>query len=116
MASKPQCVELRAWLRANLGKRCLAPLTGTDAKALDAAVHIVELWAYDESAAVIQAFGLVVDRMQPHTQVLAYHAIAKVTEWHYRDVLWEKAGLRPIKNLSRCSFEPGGSCEDLSRK
>lgn len=65
--SKPDkpCKTIAKWLKANLGPRCLAPMTGTDSRALDAAVQIVELWAYDRSRDLELAFGLVVQRMQP---------------------------------------------------
>ena len=53
--------------------------------------------------------------MQPSTQELAYHAIAHVMDWSDRAELWIKAGL-PEFATRQCSFEPGGSCVDLSRK
>ena len=43
MKQKPKCETLLPWLKANLGKHCLGPLTGTDAKALAAAVQTIEL-------------------------------------------------------------------------
>jgi len=96
------------WLQANLHKGCLAPLTGTDARALQAAVQIAELYSYDSSKPVADAFGLVVTRMQDHTRELAYHSIAHVMEWSDRERLWRHAVLNPIPNLRRCAFEPGG--------
>ena len=42
---KAVCESIWGWLAANLGKRCAAGLTGTDARALMAAVQIVELWS-----------------------------------------------------------------------
>lgn len=108
-APKPCCQDLRRWLKANLGQKCLAPLTGTDAKALDAAVHIIELWCYSESPELLQAFAIVVRAMQRSTQELAYHAIAKCSEWHYRERLWREAGLEPLERVRVCAFEPGGS-------
>lgn len=90
---KAECQDLRRWLTANLGKGALAPLTGTDARALDAAVHIVELYSYDRSPRVAQAFGLVVNRMQEKTRYLAFHSIAKVMEWDTRFELWTLANL-----------------------
>lgn len=106
---KPCCQELLAWLKANLGPKCLAPLTGTDAKALAAAVHILELWSYSESPDLLQAFAIVVRAMQRSTQELAYHAIAKCSEWHHREPLWRAAELDPIPNPRICAYEPGGS-------
>ncbi len=118
-APQPCCKTLFTWLKANLGKRCLAPLTGTDAKALTAAVHIIELYSYcdsSESDNVAKAFGLVVANMQLSTRHLAFHAIAHMMEWDTRWQLWELAGLPPLDHLPRCSFEPGGPMIDLSKK
>jgi hypothetical protein len=96
------------WLRENLGSRCLAPLTSTDAKALAAAVAIVELWTYDDHDSVIEAFHNIVLRMQPKNWHLAYHAIAMVRNWEDRALLWQMAGLGDGSNFGRCQFEPGG--------
>ncbi len=92
MRPKPPAVTIYPWLRANLGARCLGPLTGTDARALKAAVQIVEHYSYD-----------------PHLNValaLAYHAIAHVMDWHNRPELWERARLEPLTNIPRCEYEP----------
>ena len=70
-APKQPCQTLPEWLRSNLGPRCLAPLTGTDSKALAAAVQIVELYAYQSRAEVLEAFGLVVMQMQESCWPLA---------------------------------------------
>jgi len=104
MKTKPKCETLLPWLRANLGKSCLGPLTGTDAKALAAAVQTVELYAYDPSPAVISAFGQIVSRMQPSCQELAYHAIAHVMDWSDRSRIWIAAGL-PEFSRRKCAFE-----------
>lgn len=90
---KPECQRVRAWLTANLGKAHLGALTGTDTRALLAAVHIVELYSYDRSPRVAQAFGLVVSRMQERTRYLAFHAVAMVMEWETRFELWTLANL-----------------------
>jgi Arc/MetJ-type ribon-helix-helix transcriptional regulator len=45
-----------------IGSRALAPLTGTDARALGAAVQIIELYTYDRNSNVLAAFGLIVMR------------------------------------------------------
>ncbi len=107
---KPYAATIYPWLRANLGPRALAPLTGTDASALKAAVHIVDLWTHNRSSTdVAAAFGKVISQMQPHTQELAYHAIAHVCEWSDRQMLWMMAFLPPIENPRICAFEPGGT-------
>lgn len=102
-AQKPCCKALGPWLAANLGKGCLGALTGTDAKALDAAVHIIELMAYaGVTDPLAEAFGAVVLGMQPHTRYLAYHAIAHVMDWADRERVWVAAGLPTIGNIPEC--------------
>lgn len=99
------CNELPDWLKANLGATCLAPLTGTDHKALAAAVQIIELYSYHEHSSVLEAFAAIVRCMQQSTWHLAYHAIAHVMDWGDRSRVWDKAGL-PIINAGRCKHEP----------
>ena len=105
MKTKPVCETVLPWLKANLGPRCLAPLTGADAKALAAAVQIIELYSYDSSPHVLAAFGIIVGRMQPSTQELAYHAIAHVLDWDDRARIWFSASL-PEFEPRRCLHEP----------
>lgn len=112
---KPKCETVFPWLRANLGPHSLAPLTGTDTRALRAAVQIIELYSYHPEPEVLKAFGLIVGCMQSTTQELAYHAIAHAMDWSDRSDIWVKAGL-PEFAPRKCSFEPGGSCVDLSRE
>lgn len=101
---KPECQDVGRWLVANLGKGVLAALTGTDAKALAAAVHIVELYSYSPSPRIAHAFGIVVSEMQDSTQYLAFHAIAKVMEWDTRAELWSLANLPPLPaNTPECA-------------
>lgn len=100
---------LRPWLKHNLGKTCLAGLTSVDSQALDAAVHLVSLYAYCMSASVLQAFRLTVLQMQPSQQQLAYHAIAHVVNWDDRQRYWEQAGLPPLERVGVCAYEPGGT-------
>lgn len=109
----PACTVLD-WLRANLGGRALAPLTGSDTRALRAAVQIIEQYSYDNDPDVLEAFRLIVMRMQRHTRELAYHAIAHPMDWSDRQRLWCKAGLTPFAPALKCSFEPGGSHVDYT--
>lgn len=117
MKPKPPCTTIFAWLKSNLGKNCLATLTGTDAKALHAAVQIIELytWTGTHQQGVLDAFRFAVLCMQPRTRELAYHAIAHVMDWNDRDEVWERAGLPHLNNIRVCSFGPGGSHIDLSK-
>lgn len=99
---KPVCQALSAWLNANFGKGWSAALTGTDARALPAAVHIVELMSIaGTSASLAKAFGFVVETMQPSTRYLAYHAIAHVLDWSDRDRIWDAADLAPVSDTAR---------------
>lgn len=104
MKDKQPCETLPKWLKDNLGPRCLAPLTSTDAKALAAAVQIIELYAFDRREAVLIAFGAIVRCMQHTCQHLAYHAIAHVMDWGDRASVWATAGL-PAINVGRCKYE-----------
>ncbi len=105
--TKKPCEQVYPWLRANFGPNCLAPLTSTDSRALDAAVQIIELWAFDsEGDETLRAFEIVVLRMQPHTRQLAYHAIAHVVNWEDRERVWKACSLPPVANPWRAKFEP----------
>lgn len=106
---EPPSKTVFPWLRANLGKNCLAPLTGTDARALRAAVEIIDLYSVDRDLDVIKAFGIIVLRMQPHCRQFAFHAIAHVLDWGDRRSIWIDSGLAG-ENLdqfpkTRCQFE-----------
>lgn len=109
---QPPASTVLEWLRSNLGSRALAPLTGSDTKALRAAVQIMEAYGYDRSPALIRAFALVVGRMQHKCQWLAFHAIAHPLDWSDRQKVWNLAGLELFVDAPRCSFEPGGSRVD----
>lgn len=108
MKSKPVSLTVFPWLWANLGKTCTAGLTGTDTRALIAAVHVIELYSVDPIRAVAQAFGVIVSRMQPEFQPLAYHAIAHVMDWNHRAEIWALTGLDLPRHLPSCVNEPGG--------
>lgn len=101
---KPACQTVGPWLLANLGKGSLGVLTGTDSRALAAALHIVELYAVTGDEAVLEAFRVVVLQMQPSARHLAYHATAHLMEWESRARVWQRAGLAPIP-VPRCEFE-----------
>jgi len=103
---KPVSQTLFPWLKANLGKNCLAPLTGTDYSALAAAVHTIDLYAETRDPSVLEAFAIIVLCMQSSTQELAYHAIAHVMDWSDRSQIWTTAGLSTPIHLRQCLFEP----------
>ncbi len=89
----PPSQTIYPWLKANLGKACLAPLTSVDTAALEAATQIAAVACHTDAPEVSRAFGLLVRLMQPATRPLAFHAIAHVRDWSDRWVMWEDAGL-----------------------
>jgi hypothetical protein len=97
--AKSDCDQLLTWLRLNLGRRALGALTGTDSKALAAAVHLIRLYAYNGHQPVLEAFRLVVLEMQPSTRQFAFHAIAYVADWDTRFTWWALAGLPPYERI-----------------
>jgi len=106
MKSKSVADTILPWLKANLGNRCTAPLTGTDVRALKAAVQILELYSVDRDDAVLEAFRIAVDKMQASTRELAYHAIAHILEWDDRRRIWALLFDAIFVPASRCKFEP----------
>jgi hypothetical protein len=69
----------------------LAPLTGQDARALHAFVHLLELYAVSDPEGrrvALVALGATVHAMQPQTRELAKRAIPHVLDWGDEDPLW----------------------------
>jgi hypothetical protein len=104
---KPTCAEARDWLKLNLGSKALAPLTGTDFRALDAAAHIIELWAVSGEDRVLEAYRAVVLEMQPSTRFFAFHVVAYCCEWSTRAKVWAIADLPAddLIGIPRCEGE-----------
>lgn len=101
-----------AWLKSNLGKNCLAPLTGTDARALIASVEIMELYSVCKEPGVLIAFREIVLQMQPQCRELAFHAIAMKLDWSDRNEVWCASNLyldHPLFKVRVCAFESGGA-------
>lgn len=103
-AEKPVAATVLPWLKANLGS--LGALTGTDHKALQSAVHIVELACYAPSDLLYAAFSACVRTMQPRCRHFAYHAVAHVANWSDRERWWNRAGLEPLAEPGICKHEP----------
>jgi hypothetical protein len=100
---------IRTWLKANLGPKCLAPLTSNDSAALVAASELIRLWARGDEqnrASAAQAFGLTVRTMQPSVWHLAFHLIAQATDWDLRFELWTTAGLPDLEAIPPCKYGP----------
>jgi hypothetical protein len=102
--SKPACQRLVTWLRLNLGRHGF-DLTGTDARALAAIAHVLELYANSRNPAVLVAFAACVRELQPANYELAYHAIAWTMEWDSRPAVWVAAGLPMLPRVRRCKGE-----------
>lgn len=86
--------ELFKWLKANLGPKCLAPLTSHDVEALLAASAIVPMISWEGAPdALFDAFAACVNEMQPHCRYLAFHAIAAELDWGHRAMIWGRCRL-----------------------
>jgi len=83
---RPPTPEHLKWLRAN--GHNLAPLTGTDTKALAAVAACWELYAYTRSERVLKAARELAAEMQDSTRPLARELIAYAMDWSDRDKLW----------------------------
>lgn len=106
-ARQQRLEEIFAWLRANLGDHVIAPITGTDSKAIMAVCELVELWCYTRSGGVEEAFRCVVQEMQRKNRFLAYHLIAMVGDWSFRPRLWMQAGLESGE-MGVAAYSPEG--------
>lgn len=106
---KPPCVTVFPWLRENLGKTALAPLTSTDVAGLRAAIQVIELYQHTHTTSVLDAFAVAVNAMQSKCQVFAYHAIAHLLDWNDRAAIWRLAMLPDMIKPGVCAYEPGGS-------
>lgn len=90
-AEKPPCRDYATFLKAHLGKGCLAPLTGQDARALDAFLHAVQLWGNSDRWGrrhAETAMRALVLAMQPETRHLAKRAIPRVLDWSHEPEIW----------------------------
>ncbi|WP_437638352.1 hypothetical protein [Sorangium sp. So ce854] len=87
------CDSVYKFLRANYGRRCTAPLTGQDARALRSFVHLVELYRVSDEAGArcaIEAMRATVRAMQAKTRWIAREAIAAVADWEDREPVWRE--------------------------
>lgn len=110
--------EIGKWLRANCGKRALAPLTSHDWEALLAATAMTPLISFEgANPELFAAYRAVVMEMQPQCRWMAYHTIAMELDWGHRSMIWAAAGL-PAENKPKyeASFGPGGRHVDLSKE
>jgi hypothetical protein len=75
------------WLRAN--DVDLAPMTGTDMRALNALAETWELYAYTRSPLAIEAVRSILCVMQSTTRDLTKKLIARAMDWDDVEPLWD---------------------------
>lgn len=73
---------------SNLKKGCLAALTGTDVRVLDAFVPTLKLYAYTGDRELLKVAGVLLLQMQEHLRFVARELIPFVLEWSDREKLW----------------------------
>jgi hypothetical protein len=81
------------WLTHHLGRDALAPLTGQDARALRAFVHLVELYAQSDASGrreALVALRATVLTMQLSTRHLAKKSIPHLMDWSDEERLWSQ--------------------------
>jgi hypothetical protein len=93
---KPFCQTGPKWIRDRFlretgEKHALAPLTGQDARALSAFLHLVQLYGnadYAGRRSAVSAMYHTVQAMQPHTRHLAKAGIPHVLDWSHEAEIW----------------------------
>jgi hypothetical protein len=88
---KPCCAQVGPWLKVQLGKHALAPLTGQDSVALSAFAHVVSLWGRSDFTGrrlALVAGRAIVLAMQPETRELAKRSIPCMLDWSHERELW----------------------------
>lgn len=87
MAQRPPSVnEPLRWLASN--GHNLAPLTGTDRKALLAIAACWDLFAYTRSLRTLHAIQALLTQMQPTTAPITRDLIARSMDWSDRERYW----------------------------
>lgn len=109
-AAKPGCSNAFAFLKARLGKGCLAPCTGQDYVALSAWFHLVDLWGtadFPGSHAAERALAHVLDGMQRSVWPLAKAGIPGVLDWPHEEQLWSLVHARRAKDRAAAERHVG---------
>jgi hypothetical protein len=76
---------------SRLRRGCLAPLTGTDVRAMTAFVACIDLYSYcDHPEEALRAAAIVLGQMQESVRWIARELIPFVREWEDRDRLWPR--------------------------
>ena len=100
---KPFCQSGPKWIRDRVlretgDKYGLAPLTGQDARALQAFFHLIDLYGSsdeDGRRSAVLAMAATVRAMQPSTRHLAKAGIPHVLDWSHEAEIWSKLTLAP---------------------
>lgn len=107
---KPFCQTGPKWIRDRFlretgDKYALAPLTGQDARALSAFLHLVQLYGNSDGEGrrcALRAMAFTIRAMQPSTRHLAKAGIPHVLDWSHEDEIWRQldalaAGCDPVR-------------------
>lgn len=94
----PYCRSVVPWVRDRLRKATgdkypLAALTGQDARAFRAFVHLVDLYGSsddDGRRSAVHAMRHCVEAMQPSTRHIAKAAIPHVLDWSHETEIWSE--------------------------
>jgi len=94
---KPFCQTGPKWISDRFQRQgvthALAPLTGQDARALSAFLHLVQLYGNADQPnrrAVLLAMAYTVQAMQPSTRHLAKAGIPHVLDWSHEAEIWQQ--------------------------
>lgn len=98
---KPVCQTGPKWIadrqaRERGDKHALAPLTGQDARALSAFLHLVSLYGGSDDTGremALLAMGYTLRAMQPKTRYLAKAGIPSVLDWSHEEAIWRQVEL-----------------------
>ncbi len=85
------CKQIGPWLKSR--GLSTAPLTGQDTRAVQAFVHLLELYTVSDAAgqaAAKKALRYTVDAMQPSCYQLAKACIPMVLDWADEERLWKE--------------------------
>lgn len=101
---KPICKTTGQWLIGQLGKGCLAPLTGQDAAALHAFAHLLRLYSFADiggRGAAIDAMAATTRAMQPQLHHLAKKLIPHALDWSDEEPLWDMIVMASARQTGR---------------
>lgn len=104
----PLCRRVQKWLKAR--GLSTAPLTGQDARAIAAFVHLVDLLCVSDGAGARHAYAALSETalaMQPSVRHLAKRCIPMVLDWGDEEIVWQKLKLDNA-DADMCVIVPEG--------